>query len=167
MDLDSLGSVDSSGFDQMESLLAYTVDKRQRNAEAASPELRKEAILSNTVKRAHRLLSMSHDDKISSFLSDDSFSDSDNHDEHIDVTNQDSIDKSTQQVCRPIISQQVNEHDEYCIMFSCKILTQFMIINRFKIKIQIKIKIINVNVLMNRKSAVPVGMLKWCKLHLR
>ena len=95
MDLDSLGSVDSNGFDQMESLLAYTVDKRQRNAEAASPELRKEAILSNTVKRAHRLLSMSHDEKISSFLSDDSFSDSDNHDEHIDVTNEE---KSTQQV---------------------------------------------------------------------
>merc|ERR1712113_519084 len=79
----------------LDSLLAYTVDKRQRNAEAASPELRKEAILSNTVKRAHRLLSMSHDEKISSFLSDDSFSDSDNHDEHIDVTNEE---KSTQQL---------------------------------------------------------------------
>jgi len=61
MDLDSLGSCDSgptvsNGFDSVESLLAYTVDKRQRNAEAASPELRKEALLSNTVKRAHRLL---------------------------------------------------------------------------------------------------------------
>ena len=40
----------------VESLLAYTVDKRQRNAEAASPELRKEALLSNTVRKAHQML---------------------------------------------------------------------------------------------------------------
>jgi len=39
-------------------VLAFTVDKRQRNAEAASPELRKEAILSNTVRRAHQMLSL-------------------------------------------------------------------------------------------------------------
>ena len=107
MDLDSLGSCDSgdvvTGIDSMESLLAYTVDKRQRNAEAASPELRKEALLSNTVKRAHRLLSlshddsglMSHDDKIQNYFVDEPFGQDDftqdtNHadtDEQIDVTN--------------------------------------------------------------------------------
>ena len=47
-----------SGTESVESLLAFTVDKRQRNAEAASPELRKEAILSNTVRRAHQILSL-------------------------------------------------------------------------------------------------------------
>lgn len=40
--------------ESVEALLAFTVDKRQRNAEAASPELRKEALLSNTVRQAHQ-----------------------------------------------------------------------------------------------------------------
>merc|ERR1739848_715842 len=77
----------------LDSLVAYTVDKRQRNAEAASPELRKEALLSNTVKRAHRLLSLTHDDKIQSFFVDESFGQDDfqenqqDSDEQIDVTN--------------------------------------------------------------------------------
>jgi hypothetical protein len=51
-------SVESGASESVESLLAFTVDKRQRNAEAASPELRKEAILSNTVRRAHQMLSI-------------------------------------------------------------------------------------------------------------
>ena len=62
--------------ESVEALLAFTVDKRQRNAEAASPgmfwiifinkfqqtflkqdrELRKEALLSNTVRQAHQIL---------------------------------------------------------------------------------------------------------------
>ena len=49
---------EAAGTESVESLLAFTVDKRQRNAEAASPELRKEAILSNTVRRAHAILSL-------------------------------------------------------------------------------------------------------------
>lgn len=40
--------------ESVETLLAFTVDKRQRNAEAASPELRKEALLSATVRKAHQ-----------------------------------------------------------------------------------------------------------------
>merc|ERR1712113_1329662 len=88
MDLDSLGSVDSNGFDSVESLLAYTVDKRQRNAEAASPELRKEALLSNTVKRAHRLLSVPNETYYSADFEDDEDIDHNYEETDIDVTNE-------------------------------------------------------------------------------
>jgi len=93
MDLDSLGSCDSgptvaNGFDSVESLLAYTVDKRQRNAEAASPELRKEALLSNTVKRAHRLLSVPNETYYSADFEDDEDIDHNYEETDIDVTNE-------------------------------------------------------------------------------
>ena len=72
-----------AGTESVESLLAFTVDKRQRNAEAASPELRKEAILSNTVRRAHQMLTLHFGHRRRS--SDSSFKGFEHEDELVDV----------------------------------------------------------------------------------